>query len=170
MSHPLFAKSKPLQHLTSPAHDRIRQVVAGASEADVLAADPEEWAARLAASEQMERPVARIEDVSYQDLGPVMVDCTGMAGVSYSLSEHPPYMRDGRRIELRIPIDGKADVITYSTARTPGDMGGELHGSEVVGHLDWPLVKGDDADAEVNMYVQRVRNMTELVAGEIERF
>lgn len=169
-SSDLFAKSKPLARLTKAAHDRIHQAVASPPEPDVVAADADEWAQRLAASERLDPPVALIDDAVYEDKGPVMVDCTGMAGVSYSLSEHQPYMRDGRRIEVRIPIGGQAALITYSTARTLADMGGELHGTEVVGHLDWPLVKGHSVDAEINQYLQRLRNMTELVAGEVQRF
>jgi len=166
----LFAKSKPLSQLTNAAHERIRHAVAEAPEPDVVAADAEEWAARLAASEQLDAPMAQIADAVFEDKGPVMVDCTGMSGVSFSMAEHRPYMRDGRRIEVRIPIGGRADLIAYSTARTPADMGGELHGTEVVGNLDWPLVKGDGVDDEINVYLQRLRDTTELVAGDIQQF
>lgn len=100
----LFAKTKPLAHLSDAAHDCIEQAVARAPEPDVVAADAEEWAGRLAASEQLDSPVALIEDAVYDDKGPIMVHCTGMSGVSFSPSEHRPYMRDGRRIEVRIPL------------------------------------------------------------------
>jgi hypothetical protein len=45
-----------------------------------------------------------------QDMGPVDVDCTGMAGVTFSVSEHRPYMRPGVRIRTIVPFDGEDEM------------------------------------------------------------
>jgi hypothetical protein len=87
MSKRIFDQARPLSRITSAAHDRIRRAVDGAAEADVLAADPGEWGQRLAESELLEPPAVQLEQVEYEDLGPVQVDATNMPGVSFSLSE-----------------------------------------------------------------------------------
>jgi hypothetical protein len=110
---PAFARHRPISELFAAARQRIYAAVDDAPEPDVLAADPDEWGERLAASERLDTPTVHVDDVGYTDEGEVMVDCTDWAGVTYSVAEDRPHMRPGRRIRLRIPISGPTELLQY---------------------------------------------------------
>jgi hypothetical protein len=166
-----FDRGRPLSEILAAAHARIRDAVHHAPEADVLAADPDEWAERLASSERLEAPVVHVDDVEYTDEGPTMVDCTGWSGVPYSISEHPPYMRDGRRIRLRIPVSGSIDLVTYSTPQMSPEPHGEFDGSAIVGDIEWPLILANDMESRVlRPYFERLRTSAARLNDAIDRF
>lgn len=173
MSERLFDPSLPLSRLTSAAQDRIRSVVQGAAEDDVLAADPEEWGARVAASETLEPPLVHLDQVAYEDLGPVRVDCTNMPGITFTTSEWGRrIMRDGRKFLIRVPVSGRADLLSHSAQGVPHPkIGGHVQGQEAIATEEWPLVKGEQAlEAEFQQYLNMLRADAEAITRHVEQF
>lgn len=168
---PAFARHRPISELFAAARQRIYAAVDDAPEPDVLAADPDEWGERLAASERLDTPTIHVDDVEYKDEGEVMVDCTDWAGVTYSVAEHRPHIRPGRRIRLRIPISGPTELLQYSTERMSSESHGDIERDSIVASLEWPLVLANDMeDRALRPFFEQLRTSAQRLEEAITKF
>jgi hypothetical protein len=93
-----------------------------------------------------------------------------MAGISYTSSEMGgPIIRDGRRLQLSIPVEGELDLLT--TGVPGGQMPGTLVDDQIVRVWEWPLVKGSKAfETEVQDYRNLLRPRVEALAEAVREF
>ncbi|MCW2980487.1 MAG: hypothetical protein JWO14_2214 [Solirubrobacterales bacterium] len=131
------------------AHD-----VAAASEAAVLEADPERWAAGLSDELAIEAPAFDLDAAAVEDLGEVEVDCTHMAGISYTLSEMGgPIIRKGSRFRLTVPATDGEFLFALAGPFDAEPWRGEVNVTEIVRIWDWPYEKGASSlKVEINRF------------------
>lgn len=145
----------------------IRQAVEGVSEDELLSADAEAWAEGLARDLQIDVPGVRIDQAEVIDHGAVQVDATGMAGVTYSSTEWGRrIIRDGRRLEVRIPAVGDPWLLKSRPSGDVSPIPGEVErdGSVVKRVWEWPLVKGTD---QLNNEIETWKNSLERGADKV---
>ena len=166
----LFATDRALFARLSADHERIADAVATTDEATALSADEAQWAENLAERVRLRPPRVEAERASWADLGPVQVDCTGMPGVTFTTSELAgPAMRDGRRLELHLPVDGDVELLRYwpDTGCAPVDA--EVGEGEVRSVWEWPLVRGrDELELQAQAWIDHVARGAQRVAAQVE--
>jgi hypothetical protein len=149
----------------------IDELIAKASDEDVLEAEVDQWARGLGADHEMEAPSVDVESETLVNLGRVEVDCTDAPGISMTTTElyGGNVRRPGYRFESRIAVAGDANLLRSDV---PGahPLLATITSGQIVRVWEWPDVLGPDAfQREVGEYKAMLDRSVEAVAAAVER-
>lgn len=162
------------QHISAAFSHRkgeIDELVAKASDDEVLEADVDQWARGLGADHEMKAPTVDLDDAALTNLGRVEVDCTGAAGINMTSTEYfgGNVRRPGYRFESRIAVAGDANFLRSELPGTHPLLA-TISSGQIVRVWEWPDVLGPDAfEREVAEYKAMLGRSVEAVAVAVER-
>jgi len=149
----------------------IDDLVAKASDDQVLEADIDQWARGLASDHEMEAPSVDLDAATLTKLGRVEVDCSGKPGIRMSSAElfGGIVRRPGYRFESRIPVAGDANLLR---SEVPGShpLLATISSGQVVRVWEWPDELGPEPfQREVREYQGMLGRSVEAVTAAVER-
>lgn len=109
----LFAGQR-LNAAIGRARAAIDAAIARLEDDSVLELDADAFAEEIAAAERLAAPALDLDGFEVVRSGRVKVDCTGAAGISYSINDYGNFIRDGYAFEVKIP--GSGDLSLLGTA------------------------------------------------------
>lgn len=173
-----FIRSSGLAHqqgafknACAEAQQAVLAAIDAMSDADVLQRDHDQWSRELADEARLEAPTADPTGLVLKDEGRVDVDCTGAAGVTYSMSEYGRgVIRPGKRLRATVPCTGPAAFLLTQRNYVQRDPQMEVTEAGVARVWDWPRVKtAETFQLNVEEFRRDVTDRAEWVAAEVER-
>jgi len=148
----------------------IDELIAKASDDEVLEADVDQWARGLGADHETEAPSIDLDEATLTKPVRVEVNCADKPGIRMSATElyGGNVRRPGYRFESRVPVAGDANLLRSELPGTHPLLA-TITNSQIVRVWEWPDELGPDAfQREVGEYKALLGRSVEAVAAAVE--
>ncbi len=148
----------------------IDELIAKASDDEVLEADVDQWARGLGADHEMEAPSIDLDEATLTKPVRVEVNCADKPGIRMSATElyGGNVRRPGYRFESRVPVAGDANLLRSELPGTHPLLATITNG-QIVRVWEWPDQLGPDAfQREVGEYKALLGRSVEAVTAAVQ--